>query len=1310
MEVNWAQWLGTSGEMPDLIRSMDWSATVLGPVASWPQSLRIATSLCLDSRFPMFIAWGPHQSMLYNDAYTAVLADKHPAALGRPVREVWAEIWHVLEPLWRRVINDGEATWSEDLLLVMSRSGYDEETYFTFSYSPIRDDHGQVKGMLCACQETTEKVVGQRRLHTLRELSAQLGRGTSVEGACVTAMRILADNPFDIPFAMLYLVEDDRKKARLMATAGMQSGEAASPEWVDLAAGEGDAGWPLAEVLRSGQGQLVGGLPPGLGRMPAGWPQAVTRQVIVLPVSGSAHEATAGVLVAGVSPVRPMDEGCRTFFDLAAGQIASSLVAVRTYEEQKKRAEALAEIDRAKTVFFSNVSHEFRTPLTLMLGPIEALLARPDELPKAGAEQLEIVYRNSLRLLKLVNALLDFSRIEAGRVQVSYQPHDLAALTVNLASSFRSAIELAGMQFVVDCRPLPEPVFVDREMWETIVLNLLSNAFKFTWQGKIQVRLKRSRGRVKLCVGDTGTGIPKDELPRLFERFHRAKSVQGRSYEGSGIGLALVRDLVQLHGGSIAVRSAVDKGTVFLLSLPLGKAHLPPDRVGVGQPEPATSRAAAYAEEALRWLPEAPSIRAPHDDVANLFGSATNHALPGVSGARILLADDNADMRQYLRQLLAPNCTIEAVADGVTALAAALRQPPDLVLSDVMMPRMGGIELLRQLRMDEKTRDIPVILLSALAGQDAQVEGIAAGADDYLVKPFSARELIARVETQIKLARIRREALLHEQALQAEKADLLESIIDPFLAIDAHWQMTYVNAAAEQLNAVQREDLLRRSFWEVFPATCGTIFERECRRVMEERVSARFEYYYEPYERWFEIVVFPVASGDIGVYARDVTERKKMEEEIRHQAHHDALTGLPNRRLFMEILDHELAHARRVERKCAVFLLDLDKFKFVNDTLGHHIGDLLLREVACRLRSSVRESDAVARMGGDEFNVLVHDIQDPADVVPVARKILQSFSTPVLLLEHELHLSTSIGISICPDDAVDPEALFAEADVAMYHAKAQGGNNYQFYNADMNIRTFERLRLENWLRQSLNHDELVVHYQPQLSIASGEIVAVEALVRWQHPERGLLDPLEFIPLAEETGFITFIDDWVLRTACRQLRQWQKTGTCLFKVTVNLSAKEFGQHDFIERVSRILAESDLDPQTLVIEITESVAMARPEVSIYHMNYLANLGIDIAVDDFGTGYSSLSYLKKLPISKLKIDKSFIKDIATDPDDRAIITAVTAMAQKMKLLVIAEGVETEDQLEFLRGAGCDEMQGYLFSRPLSAEEFSQRILART
>jgi signal transduction histidine kinase len=506
----------------------------------------------------------------------------------------------------------------------------------------------------------------------------------------------------------------------------------------------------------------------------------------MLPLTRPGLPHPYGVLIAGVSPRRALDDRYRGFFELAADHISTAIANARALEEQRRRAEALAELDRARTAFFSNVSHEFRTPLTLMLGPLEDLLGgRHGPVTDEQRAQHQIVYRNALRLLKLVNSLLDFSRIEAGRMQATFEPIDLAAVTIELASMFRSAVERAGLHLVVDCPPLSTPVHVDRGMWEKIFLNLLSNAFKFTLEGRITIRLRAAGDMVELDVADTGCGIPADELPNVFKRFHRVPGARARSHEGTGIGLALAQELARIHGGAITVNSVLGAGTTFTVAIRTGTAHLPQDRITT-QPQATTLSVSAFVDEADRWTPR--------DDETP--GGAVSSSL---AGARVLVADDNADLRGYLARVLGKHWRVEAVADGEAALTAARRELPDLVVTDVMMPGLDGFALLRELRADERTRHVPVIMLSARAGEEARVEGLHAGADDYLVKPFSALELVARVQSQLLHRAAQAELTRTVQYNEMFAAILGHDLRNPLSAIMAAAQLIERRSSAAEL-------------------------------------------------------------------------------------------------------------------------------------------------------------------------------------------------------------------------------------------------------------------------------------------------------------------------------------------------------------------------------------------------------------------------------------------------------------------------------------------------------------------------------
>ncbi|TFV63340.1 UNVERIFIED_ORG: response regulator [Bacillus sp. AZ43] len=690
--------------------ALDWSATPVGPVEGWPAGLRHAVRTVLVSKFPMVLTWGPRFTQFYNDAYAPFIGAKHPA-IGEDIRETLAEGWDALGPPIEHAMRTLEASWLPGLLLRLERSGYVEETYFTVSHAPAFDDDGRVAGMHAVCTEMTGQILGERRQRLLHQLSI-VGGQLGDEGETVTAMcRALEGDALDIPFAAVYLSDPRDRRYRLVATVGC------------------DAAVLPGEVTAPGElPTRVDGL--GLTGGPFGDP---VTDAVVLPLAPARDADPVGLLVAGTSPNRALDAEYRSFHELVAAQFAGAVVNIRAFEDERRRAESLAELDRAKTTFFSDVSHELRTPLTLLLGPIGAVLGDASTpLPPGVTQQLELALRNGQRLQRLVNDLLDFASIEAGRANPVRVETDLPSFTAELAGIFRAATERAGLRLTVDCPPLPRPVHVDPRMWEKVVVNLLANAVKYTFVGGIDVRLGGDDAGIRLTVSDTGVGIVAEELPHLFERFHRVAGATARTREGTGIGLALVHELAALHGGTVAVTSEPGVGSTFTVALPYGEPDVAPD-----EPRRTASPSEAARGEAESWA----------EETARPHGTAT-----GSGGPTVLVVDDNADMRAYLTRLLAPHWTVRTTANGEEALAAVAERHPDIVLTDVMMPRVDGFELLRALRSDPGTRAIPVIMLTARAGQEASVEGLEAGADDYLAKPFRADELIARVRVALERA------------------------------------------------------------------------------------------------------------------------------------------------------------------------------------------------------------------------------------------------------------------------------------------------------------------------------------------------------------------------------------------------------------------------------------------------------------------------------------------------------------------------------------------------------------------------------
>ncbi len=767
--------------MGRVMASWDWSTTSVGPPQHWPRALRQVVQILLTSRFSMWMAWGPELAFFYNDAYRRdTLQAKHPWALGRPAWEVWAEIWDDIGPRISSVLETGAATWDESLLLFLERAGYVEESYHTFSYSPLHDEAGQVAGLLCVVSEDTDRVLGERRLRILSELGdISAVTAPTVADACTAALDVLRRHRADVPFASIYLFEPDERSARRAGCYGLVDDPAIVPEVLDRRTAPDDPLWSLVDsgtwqVLdtpnRAETDWFVPLDPPLAGRDP--------ESVVAVPLAAAGGGRPIGVIFAGLSPFRAWDGEYGRFVDLMAGQVENAIADADVYQAQLRRADELAALDRAKTEFFTGVSHELRTPLTLIAGPAEDGLADLDEpLPPAQRSRMEVIARNSGRLRRLVDTLLEFAGLEDGGLVPERIPVDLAALTRGIAESFAPASVRVGLQFDVDCPQLPSAVAMDPDMWERIVLNLLSNAVKYTPSGSVRVglRLQEDSGGVELTVADTGIGIPAVEHALLFERFHRVRGAAGRSHEGSGIGLALVAELIALLGGTVGVESVPGRGSVFTVALPASA-------MTDAMPAPAevSGLAGLYRQEVLQWGDPQPTGGPSGSEAAAPAGSPT--------GARVLVVEDNQDLRRFLVGLLSPHYTVLEAPDGVTGLDRIRGERPDLVLTDVMMPGLDGFELLAALRADPAVATTPVIMLSARAGEDATVGGLAAGADDYLVKPFSSHDLLARVRSNLAMARLRSDEGVRRTAL-------FNALLDGLFVADATGSVIEINTA-----------------------------------------------------------------------------------------------------------------------------------------------------------------------------------------------------------------------------------------------------------------------------------------------------------------------------------------------------------------------------------------------------------------------------------------------------------------------------------------------------------------------------------
>jgi diguanylate cyclase (GGDEF)-like protein/PAS domain S-box-containing protein len=681
----------------------------------------------------------------------------------------------------------------------------------------------------------------------------------------------------------------------------------------------------------------------------------------------------------------------------------------------------------------------------------------------------------------------------------------------------------------------------------------------------------------------------------------------------------------------------------------------------------------------------------------------------------VLLIEDNAGDARLLREMFreeGAHHTELTLVGSMSDAEARLAQPAiDVILLDLGLPDVQGLGAVR--RAHAAAPRIPLVVLTGLDDDSVALQALQEGAQDYLVK--------GQIETRglLRALRYAIERKSMEEALSAEKdrAQItLDSIGDAVICTDVSGNISFLNVVAEKLTGWPQREAAGQPLAEVFRLLDST--SRQAIPLAEERGLERVSEIPPPAscilvrrdgsETPVEDSVAPIhdregkTTGAVIVF-RDVTAPRAMALELAYLAKHDFLTGLPNRMLLNDRIEQAITYAKRHVKRVAVLFLDLDGFKHINDSLGHSIGDKLLQSVSQRLVDCGRASDTVSRQGGDEFVVLLSEVHRAEDAAIAAARMLAAVAEAHLIDRHDLHVTSSIGVSVYPDDGLDAETLIKNADTAMYQAKENGRQNYQYFKPEMNTRAVERQSLEESLRRALERDELSLHYQPKIDFKTGAISGAEALLRWTHPTRGVISPAQFIPIAEECGLILPIGHWVLRKACQQAQAWNQAGLALATMAVNVSAKEFRGQQFLKELFAILAETGIDPRSLELELTESVLMKHAESAASILETLRESGVQVAVDDFGTGYSSLSYLRKFPIDALKIDQSFVGRLGTTVDDASIVRAVISMAQSLRLRVVAEGVETLEQSEFLQALACDEAQGFYFSKPVPPLEFA-------
>ena len=867
------EFLSGGGEMGEMIRSFDWTTTPLGEPEYWQQSLKTCVRILLTSPQPMFVWWGKNCISIYNDAYKFILGAKHPRALGRPANETWKEIWSEVGARVDIVFNKNEGTFDDALLLIMNRHGYDEETYFRFSYNPVPGDNGGTAGLFCACTEETDRIIGERRMNVLLELSKELSEKKSVAEVFKASVDVLKKNGKSFPYAVVY----SRNGENQLGLVAYSSDKLLDfyPESINTDI-PNDRHYDLLKVITTKKPVVVDDLRERLGDLPTGEWSIPPSNGLLLPVFQSNQDTPFAVLKVGVNPYLQLNEKYKGFVQLIVDQISTAVSNVRALEDERKRIQALEEIDRAKTVFFSNISHEFRTPLTLMLGPLEELINSPGaNLSGNEKNSIETTHRNAMRLLKLVNTLLDFSRIESGRQEANFTLTDITSLTKTLASNFRSVFERAGLGFEVNADEINQPVYLDKQMWEKIVFNLLSNAFKYTLEGKITINIYAESDHAVFSVTDTGIGIPEAELPKMFERFHRIHNSAGRSFEGTGIGLSLTKELVQLQGGNISVKSKEGAGSTFKVIIPFGKEHLDINKINDTKPETKQESFNLYLNESSTLLETDRRFQGPVENIS--------------SGATILVVDDNADMREHLRSILGSHFHVVTASNGLNALHLMRESKPDVIISDIMMPIMDGLQFLKEMKQDKRTARIPFILLTARAGEESKLEGYETGADDYLVKPFSALELIARVRAQIEISRKWNDT---EQRLTGF---LMQAPAGIAVMEGPRHVYTLANAQFQRMFARTHEQLIGKSVKEAFPEISDTginelmddIYRSGETYIAHEWPSHFVDETGKIREGFYDFIVHPMKDingnvTDLMVHAVETTEsviaRKKIEE------------------------------------------------------------------------------------------------------------------------------------------------------------------------------------------------------------------------------------------------------------------------------------------------------------------------------------------------------------------------------------------------------------------------------------------------
>jgi diguanylate cyclase (GGDEF)-like protein/PAS domain S-box-containing protein len=989
-------------------------------------------------------------------------------------------------------------------------------------------------------------------------------------------------------------------------------------------------------------------------------------------------------------------------------------------EQEQKIATQLRETDRLKDEFLANTSHELRTPLNGIIGIAESLIdGATGKLSQTTNTNLKMIVSSGRRLFNLVNDILDFSRLKEKEIDLQMKALDIRTIAEVVLALNQPLIGQKPVKLINAIASELPPIKADENRVQQILYNLVGNAIKFTDSGTITVSAKletehpnilntqflTSNSQLKITVSDTGIGIASGKLDRIFEAFEQADGSTARIYGGTGLGLAVTQQLVKLHGGQMQVQSQINQGSQFSFTLPLAGAEI--------DSQPTTQ------------LPVI-NYQLPEENVQSSSEPKSSFEVPkSISSPgkfNILIVDDEPVNRQVLvNHLSLQNYSLSQAASGVEALAFLERgYNPDIILLDVMMPHISGYEVTQEIRKTQAADELPIILLTAKTQVADLVVGLESGANDYLTKPTSKDELLARIKTHLNILQLKQARQIAEKKYREIFENVMEGIFQCsptgyYINVNPAFVHIFGYDSAEQIYA-EITDIKQQMY--VNPQ-CYVKFES---RLQTHSNVQGFEH--QAHCRngsiiWVKETVHVVYDNEGKIHhyegiIEDITKRKQAEEQLRYDATHDQLTGLFNRAIFTSHVNSKLEgtnyqssetcnqKSTEPNLKFAVLFIDLDRFKIVNDSMGHLVGDQLLIEIARRLKQEITANEIVARFGGDEFALMLEDFPNLIILEQRIGNILHQLSQPYLLKNETFNSTVSIGIALSDPKYNNADEILRDADTAMYEAKKQGGGCSVIFQAGMHSRVVNILRMESDLRKALEREEFCLHYQPVISLETNQIVAVEALVRWEHPQHGLIRPDLFIPLAEESGLIKELGLWVFEKACLQLRRWQTQFShhTELGMNINVSPIQLKQPYLVHQIQDIIDKTGIKASTCRVEITESAMMQNPKAALTVLDDLKNLGVLLYVDDFGTGYSSLSYLQQFPIDALKIDKSFIQKIDASSKSAQVTYAIIALGKAFNLRIVAEGVENDFQLSILKAAHCHYVQGYFFSRPKDAQ----------